>query len=243
MKVQNLPIIENTKIAEQTYRLVLKGADTGDLKPGQFAQIRIPGFSLARPISLNEIGSDYIGFVYRIAGKGTAELSRIKEGTLSVITGCGNGFEITDDRQVLVIGGGIGCAPLMPLIRELKQRGYDTKVIFGFRDRTQTLFEKELQEIGVDPIFCYDEDGENTVMKMKESGMTDRYFYSCGPAVMMKYVCENSHADGQCSLESRMGCGFGACMGCSAEFKSGMARICKEGPVFGKEDILWQNLK
>ena len=243
LKTQKLKIKENTRLNDNTYKLVLQGNTAQDLRPGQFAEIRVPGFSLGRPLSLNGFENDTLTFVYRLAGKGTKVLSGLTDGDLEVITGCGSGFDIKKNSHVLVVGGGIGAAPLLPLIRALKDNGCEVEVIFGFRERKETLFEKELQEMNVPFWFTYDNEGENVVKKMLELKKEGLYFYACGPLPMMAALCEASQASGQCSLETRMGCGFGACMGCSLQLKERSARICKEGPVFTKEEIVWQNLR
>ncbi|MBR4122770.1 MAG: dihydroorotate dehydrogenase electron transfer subunit [Erysipelotrichaceae bacterium] len=243
LRAQKLTIKENTQLNENTFKLVLQGDVPQDLKPGQFAEVKVPGFSLGRPLSLNDFDQESVTFVYRIAGKGTKELTTLKEGELDVINGCGNGFTLKENEHVLVVGGGIGTAPLLPLIRALKEKNCKVDVIFGFRERKETLFEEELKALGADFWFTYDSEGNNVVTKMLELGKEDLYFYACGPLPMMAALTNASKASGQCSLETRMGCGFGACMGCSLQLKERTARICKEGPVFAKEEIVWQNLK
>ena len=246
---KKLRIIENEKIAADTFRLKLslEGARGLALRPGQFADIAVPGFSLRRPISFCGWDDSSVSFAYRIAGEGTAALSRMKSGELSALLPCGNGFDAAkgfceQQPRVLVIGGGVGCAPLMPLVKELKELGARPEVVFGFRDRTQTLFEEELAQLGIAARFAYDSEGRTAVDVMKEEGLTELRFFCCGPARMMRAVCEAGSAGGQCSLETRMGCGFGACVGCSVKLKDRMARVCKDGPVFEKEEIVWQNL-
>lgn len=243
LRAQKLAVRENTRLNENTFELVLQGDLLQDLKPGQFAEVKVPGFSLGRPLSLNGFNENSLTFVYRIAGKGTKELASIKDGEIEVITGCGNGFELKENAHVLVVGGGIGTAPLLPLISALKEKNCEVDIIFGFRERKETLFEEELKELGVNFWFTYDSEGDNVVKKMLELGKEDLYFYACGPLPMMEALCTASKAEGQCSLETRMGCGFGACMGCSLQLKDRTARVCKEGPVFTKEEIVWQNLR
>ncbi|MBQ4372401.1 MAG: dihydroorotate dehydrogenase electron transfer subunit [Firmicutes bacterium] len=244
---ERLRIIENARIAEDSFRLTLsmEGASASAFRPGQFAEIAVPGFSLRRPLSFCGWDGSSVSFAYTVRGEGTAALSRMKDGELSVILPCGNGFDAEKGlsaHSVLVIGGGIGCAPLMPLIRELKSLGAEPVAVFGFRDRPQTLFREELEQLGVRAVFAYDSEGRTAVSAMKDEGLDGLYFFSCGPAPMMRALCEASSAPGQCSLETRMGCGYGACMGCSVRLRDRMARVCKDGPVFEKEEIVWQSL-
>ena len=178
-----------------------------------------------------------------MVGGGTEWLSRQTGGTLDILHGCGNGFDLSVfDRQVLLIGGGIGCAPMIGTAREALRRGLKVRMILGFPRREDQLFQKELSAMDVQAHYCYDSEGENVVTAMHRLGWNDLPFCACGPLKMLQAVCQASQAEGQVSLEARMGCGFGACMGCSVQLKDRMARVCKEGPVFDRKEIVWENL-
>ena len=243
MPVQEcLQVIENVRIKEDVFRLVLSGQRHFFLKSGQFVNVKVPGKALRRPISVTSYTDHTVTLTYRIAGEGTKLLTQCTD-TVNVINECGNGFSYDlFEKDILLIGGGIGTAPLVACAEEAVRRGLKIHAVFGFRDRSQTLFEEEMKALGADLHYVYDEDGENTVTKVRELGWQDMKFLCCGPTVMMRAVDQLMTAEGEFSLETRMGCGFGGCMGCSLKLKSGMARICKEGPVFRKGEILWENL-
>ena len=244
MRVQSFRILYNNETAPGVYRLGLGFVEPVSFRPGQFMNVTIPGKPLKRPLSLAGYDDKQAMLVYRVAGEGTRLLSQMAEGMLEAIAPCGNGFTLPEPgAPVLAVGGGIGCAPLMPLIREAVRLGCPVHALFGFRTPDDRLFEKELAALGVSAEYTYDTLGENPVHKMLALGLERTPFYACGPVPMMKALCGASLADGQCSLETRMGCGFGACMGCSVRLKDRMARICSEGPVFRKGEIVWQNLR
>lgn len=244
MKVENCRIIKNVEIAPSVYQMTL-GCDAKWVeRSGQFVDVRIAGKKLKRPISLTSYTDDSITLTYKIAGEGTKLLSQRNHGFIEILSGLGNGFDLNCFKdEILIIGGGIGCAPLLGCVKEAVKRNLKVKVIFGFRSEEDTLFQKELEEMNVEYAFSYDVKNENAVDKMIEMNWNHLPFCTCGPVKMMEKVCEENDAFGLVSLETRMGCGFGACMGCSIELKSGMKRICKEGPVFKKEEIIWENLK
>lgn len=243
MKLKKCPIVRHKKINEDVFQLVLECPTDWLEKSGKFVDVQVIGKSLRRPISLTDWDENSITLTIKKAGEGTNLLSEMKQGELEVLLDLGNGFDLSYfKKDLLVVGGGIGCAPLIGCIKEAKKCGLDVKVIFGFRNKEQTLFKEELEELDVDYVFAYDDENENVITKMKEMKWDDLPFVTCGPLVMMKKLCEENTQSGLVSLETRMGCGFGACMGCSFKTKEGMKRICKEGPVFKKEEILWENL-
>lgn len=244
MKIETCQILRNEEIAPQVFQMKL-GCDASWVKrSGQFVDVSIQGKKLKRPISLTAYTKDSLTLTYKVVGEGTKILSELKQGTLEILTDCGNGFDLSAfNDELLIIGGGIGCAPLMGCIQEAIKKGCKVKVIFGFRSEAESYFKKELDEMGVEYVFSYDDQHENVVDKMLEMKWDNLPFCTCGPLRMMENVCKNNSSFGLVSLETRMGCGFGACMGCSVKLKSGMKRICKEGPVFEKEEILWENLK
>lgn len=244
MKIETCKILENKQIAPLVYQMKL-GCDASWVKrSGQFVDVSIEGKKLKRPISLTSYTKDSLVLTYKVVGEGTKILSTKTSGTIEILTDCGNGFDLSHFHdEILMIGGGIGCAPLMGCIEEALKKGLKPKVIFGFRSESDSYFKEELEKMNVEYVFSYDVNNENVIDKMLEKKWDNLPFCTCGPIRMMENVCKQNHAFGLVSLETRMGCGFGACMGCSVKLKTGMKRICKEGPVFEKEEILWENLK
>lgn len=245
-------VLENKKIARKTWRMRLAG-ETGMLhSPGQFVNIVIPGKFLRRPISVSGYDSDGLTLLYDVVGAGTEEMSRLKAGdTIEMLNGLGNGFDVEfgikkglSDKTPLLIGGGIGDAPLIGLACDLLARGIRPVAVLGFASGSDISGADELQSLGVET-YVATVDGtmghEGFVTDLIAS--LDRefgYFYACGPLPMLRAVCTQLDIPGQVSMESRMGCGFGVCMCCSLELKSGPARICKEGPVFDKDELIWK---
>lgn len=244
MKIEQAKILKNEKIAPSVYQMTLR-CDTSWVKQsGQFVDVTIVPKKLKRPISITSWKEDMLVLTYKVVGEGTQLLSERTHGTIELLTGCGNGFDLEKfDHELLVVGGGIGCAPCIGVIQEAKKRNLKVKVIFGFRSEEEAYFRKELDDFNVEYVFAYDNQNENVITKMKEMKWDHIPFATCGPTRMMQALASQNDAFGLVSLETRMGCGFGACMGCSLEVKSGMKRICKEGPVFEKEDVIWENLK
>lgn len=234
---------ENTKLTENVYRMVLAG-DTSGIRPGQFIEIKIDGFFLRRPISVCDADEQTVTIIYKTVGEGTKALSLIKEGSLDVLTQLGNGYDLSlsGDAPVL-IGGGVGVPPLYMTAKELIRQGKKVTVILGFNTEDEIFYEEEFRALGAD-VYVTTVDGSYGIKgfvteALKETDHT--YFYTCGPLPMLKSVYKNTVTEGQFSLEERMGCGFGACMGCSIETKDGKKRICKEGPVFRKEELAWED--
>jgi len=243
MKLVNCPILRNECVAPDVYQLTIHCAAARDTRCGQFADIAVVGKPLRRPLSITDWTEDTLVFTYKVVGGGTDWLAKQQTGCLDVLTGCGNGFDLDAfTGEVLLIGGGIGCAPMVGTAREALRRGLKVRMILGFPREEDKLFEKELSALDVEAHYCYDSQGENVVTAMQRLGWTDLPFCACGPTRMLRAVCDASSAAGQVSLEARMGCGFGACMGCSIELKDRMARVCKEGPVFDRKEIVWENL-
>ena len=244
MKLEKCLIVNNEKIALNTYQMKLLCDSSWIKRSGQFVNVAVDSKKLRRPLSITCYDEKHIVLTYKVIGEGTKLLSMKKSGEIEILNGLGNGFDLdVFESEVLVIGGGIGCAPLMGTIKEALQRGLNVKVIFGFKNKQEALFQKELEQLGVEYRYSFDDQNENAVDKMIEMKWDHLPFCTCGPVAMMKSVCEHNSSYGLASLETRMGCGFGACMGCAVEMKSGMKRICKEGPVFNKEEILWENLR
>ena len=243
MKQGKFEIIENLPLARDIMSLRL-GGDTGAIvRPGQFVNIQVEGCFLRRPLSVCDWDEDSFTVVYRVVGRGTELLSRMKKGSLEVLTGLGNGFDtsLSGDRPLL-IGGGMGFTPLYALAKTLIKEGKRVQVILGFASKEQAVYVDKFRALGCEVSVCT-EDGslgiQGYVTKAME-GKDYSHFYTCGPEAMFKAVSDCSAASGQFSFEQRMGCGFGDCMGCSCETLYGVKRICREGPVLMKEEIKWR---
>ncbi len=241
---QGLFIIkENIKIAENTYKMTLVGDTSAIIRAGQFVNIKLDGFYLRRPISVCDCEDGLLTIIYKAVGRGTEYMAELKEGeTLDLLTGLGNGYDISKcGKKPLVIGGGAGVPPMYKLCRLLVQNGADPTVIMGFNKRNEIFFEEEFKALGVNVVIAT-ADGSVGVKGFVTDAMKDMdysYVYTCGPEPMLKAVYNTMKTDGQLSFEERMGCGFGACMGCSCKTKYGNKRICKDGPVLEKEEIIW----
>ena len=245
MKQGIFEIIENTALTESVFKMVLKGDVSAITAPGQFVNIKLDGLFLRRPISVCDLGEGTVTIIYKAVGKGTEQMSRMNPGEkLDVLTGLGNGYDLTvaGERPVL-LGGGVGVPPMYLLAKQLIAQGKKVTVILGFNTQTEIFYEKEFQALGADVIVTT-VDGSRGVRGFVTDAlkMLDyTYFYTCGPEPMLKAVYKASVTSGQMSFEKRMGCGFGACMGCSCKTITGYKRICKEGPVMRKEEILWED--
>ena len=235
-------LLSNEKIAKNTFECVLSGNCT-DIKCGQFVNIKIDGFFLRRPISVCDVEGDKLTLIYKVVGAGTEVMSKMEAGTeLLVMTGLGNGYntELSGDKPLLV-GGGAGVPPMYKLCRDLVAQGKQVSVILGFNTAEEVFYEEKFKALGATVIVAT-ADGSYGVKGFVTDAfdMVDyTYFYTCGPEPMLKAVYNKSTTSGQFSFEERMGCGFGACMGCSCKTKYGNKRICKDGPVLQKEEIIW----
>ena len=237
-------IQSNLPLTASVYRMVLSGDTSAITAPGQFVNIRLDGMFLRRPISVCDYDGETLTLIYKVVGKGTAAMSRMTPGeTLDLLTGLGNGYDLSlsGDRPVL-LGGGVGVPPLYNLAKRLLAQGRDVTVILGFNTRDEIFFEEEFKALGARTLVCT-ADGSYGIpgfvtAPLKELSYT--HFYACGPEPMLKAVHRATTTSGQLSFEERMGCGFGACMGCSCKTLTGYKRICREGPVMKKEEILWE---
>ena len=243
MKQGIFEIMENRPLNTEVMCLRLRG-DTGAItRPGQFVNIKIDGCFLRRPLSVCDWDADSLTVVYRVVGRGTEQLSRTQSGSLDILTGLGNGFDLAPaGERPLLIGGGLGFTPLYALAKHLIAQGKRPQVLLGFATAAQAVYEEEFKALGCDVTLCT-EDGSRGVkgyVTQTMEGLDYSYFYTCGPEAMFKAVNDCAVTSGQFSFEQRMGCGFGACMGCSCETLYGVKRICKEGPVLRKEEIRWQ---
>ena len=242
MKTSIFEIIDNRKIAKNTYEMLLRG-DTSDITAsGQFVNIKLSGFFLRRPISVCNLEGDTLTLIYKVVGEGTEAMADMKAGErLDVLTGLGNGYDLSPAGEYpLLIGGGAGVPPMFLLARRLIAEGKKPRAILGFGSADEVFYKEEFEKIGV-PVTVTTVDGSEGVGGFVTDAMEEgyTYFYTCGPEPMLKAVYDKSVTDGQFSFEERMGCGFGACMGCSCKTKYGNKRICREGPVLVKEEIIW----
>lgn len=238
-------IVSNRALTPQVYEMRLKGDTSAITRPGQFVELSIEGLFLRRPISVCNFDEGELTLIYKVVGKGTAEMAAMQVGRkVDVLTGLGNGFNVESEcTRPLLVGGGVGVPPLYRLARELVAKGKEVTLILGFNTAAEVFYEKEFEALGVKTIVAT-ADGSQGVKgfvtdAIRECGVEPDYFYSCGPLPMLKALSQTLDVDGELSLEERMGCGFGICMGCSIQTASGAKRVCKEGPVFKKEEILW----
>ncbi len=245
MKQSVFEIVSNTALTENVFQMVLKGDTTAITAPGQFVNIQLEGLYLRRPISVCDLDGDKLTIVYKAVGKGTEQMSRMQAGEkLDVLTGLGNGYDLTlsGDKPVL-LGGGVGVPPMYLLAKELLKQGKKVSVILGFNIKSEIFYEQEFEKLGCDVTVTTVDGSYGTkgFVTTALENMEYTYFYTCGPEPMLKAVYKASATSGQMSFEKRMGCGFGACMGCSCKTLTGYKRICKEGPVMKKEEILWED--
>ncbi len=243
MKQGLYQITENTPLTANVYRMRLAG-DVSDITgPGQFINIKLDGKYLRRPISVCDVDTTGVTILYKVVGSGTEQMSSMTSGTLDVLTGLGNGYDMAKaGDSPLLIGGGVGVPPLYLLAKQLIEQGKRVTVILGFNSKEEIFYEKEFAALGAQ-VFVTTVDGSYGIKGFVTDAMKDlkySYFYTCGPEPMLKAIYQASATSGQFSFEERMGCGFGACMGCSCKTVTGYKRICKDGPVLTKEEILWE---
>lgn len=243
MKQSFFKIEENRPLTENVYRLRLAGDVSAITAPGQFINIRLDGLFLRRPISVCDRDDRSVTVIYKVVGKGTEQLSRMQVGEpLDVLTGLGNGYDLTPaGERPLLLGGGVGVPPLYMLAKELRRQGREVTVVLGFNRAAEVFYEEEFRALG-----CHVTVATADGSYGKKGFVTDAlpaeytYFYTCGPEPMLRAVYRATTTEGQLSFEERMGCGFGACMGCSCKTVTGYKRICKDGPVLRKEELLWE---
>ena len=238
-------ILANEPLTQSVWRMVLEGDTQWITAPGQFVNIALEGRYLRRPISVCDYDERTITLIYKVVGDGTAQMSRMAAGTeLDLLTGLGNGFSIREEvRRPLLVGGGVGVPPLYHLAKRLLAAGRPVEVILGFNTAAECFYEEEFRALGC-TVTVATADGSHGVRGFVTTALAERqpdfdYFYACGPLPMLRALAEAVEQDGQLSFEERMGCGFGACMGCSCKTKYGNKRICKEGPVLEKGEIIW----
>ena len=239
-------ILANEPLTQSVWRMVLEGDTQWITAPGQFVNIALEGRYLRRPISVCDYDERTITLIYKVVGDGTAQMSRMAAGTeLDLLTGLGNGFSIREEvRRPLLVGGGVGVPPLYHLAKRLLAAGRPVEVILGFNTAAECFYEEEFRALGC-TVTVATADGSHGVRGFVTTALAERrpdfdYFYACGPLPMLRALAEAVEQDGQLSFEERMGCGFGACMGCSCKTASGSKRICKDGPVLRRAEVIWE---
>ena len=242
MKQSIFTITENTSLTKDVMKMVLEGDTSAITASGQFVNIALEGKFLRRPISVCDYDDTTLTIIYKVVGKGTAQMQTMQIGDqLDILTGLGNGYDLSCAGEApLLIGGGVGVPPMYNLAKKLIQMGKKVTVILGFNTESEIFYENEFKALGCD-VTVTTVDGSYGVKGFVTNALPDTYsyFYTCGPEPMLKAVYKATTTSGQMSFEERMGCGFGACMGCSCKTITGYKRICKEGPVMRKEEILW----
>ena len=242
MKNHLLKVAENVRIAENVWKMVLESPELDEQKPGQFVNIRLDGLYLRRPISVYDAGLGRLTIIYKTVGHGTRQMAGLQSGEmLDVLTGLGNGYDLSKsyDRPLL-LGGGVGVPPLYLLSKQLTAQGKKVTVVLGFNTNAEVFGEAEFRALGCGVTVTTADGSYGTKGFVTDALPEDySYFYTCGPEPMLKAVYRATKTSGQFSFEERMGCGFGACMGCSCKTITGYKRICREGPVLEKEEIVW----
>ena len=238
-------VVVNEPLTPDVWRMVLAGDTQWITRPGQFVNIELEGLYLRRPISISDWSEDTITIIYKVVGRGTEQMRRMSIGQeLDVLTGLGNGFDAdVECQQPLLVGGGVGVPPLYRLAKELIARGRKVSVVLGFNTEKEVFYAEEFRALGAD-VYVSTADGSVGTKgfvtdAIRENGVEFDFFYSCGPLPMLKALCDCTEVSGELSFEERMGCGFGACMGCSCKTLAGNKRICKDGPVMKREEIIW----
>ncbi|MBR6736610.1 MAG: dihydroorotate dehydrogenase electron transfer subunit [Oscillospiraceae bacterium] len=244
MKQGIFKIAENIPLTKDVYKMTLCGDVSAITAPGQFINIKLDGLYLRRPISVFDCSNDSVTIIYKVVGRGTKQMKDMKSGSLDVLIGLGNGYDtsVSGDRPLL-LGGGVGVPPLYMLAKKLTAEGKDVTVILGFNKCDEIFCEEDFKALGCKVIVATADGsyGVKGFVTDAMAGVDYTHFYTCGPEPMLKAVYKAANTSGQLSFEERMGCGFGACMGCSCKTITGYKRICKEGPVMRKEEILWED--
>ena len=243
MKQSIFNILSNEALTDSVYKMTLAGDTSAITAAGQFVNIQLEGKFLRRPISVCDYDNETLTIVYKVVGKGTEQMSAMTAGEkLDILTGLGNGYDLSlsGDKPVL-LGGGVGVPPMYNLAKKLLAQGKDVTVILGFNTKSEVFYEEEFKALGCKVIVAT-ADGSHGVKGFATTPLAEldyTYFYTCGPEPMLKAVYKATNTSGQMSFEERMGCGFGACMGCTCKTKYGNKRICKDGPVLEREEIVW----
>ena len=243
MKQSIFEILSNTPLTDSVYKMVLQGDTEAITASGQFVNIRLEGMFLRRPISVCDYDEKALTIIYKVVGKGTEAMSAMEQGQkLDILTGLGNGYDLSPSGEhPVLLGGGVGVPPMYNQAKKLVAQGKRVSVILGFNTASEVFYEEEFKALGCQ-VTVTTVDGSYGQKGVVTNALPENYtyFYTCGPEPMLKAVYRSTYSSGQMSFEERMGCGFGACMGCSCKTLTGYKRICKEGPVMKKEEILWE---
>lgn len=238
-------ILSNEPLTPAVYRMVLEGDTQYITRSGQFINIELTGKYLRRPISVADYDDKTVTIIYKVVGSGTEHMRGMAQGEkLDILTGLGNGFSTDNDaKRPLLVGGGVGVPPMYNLCKRLLSEGKSPTVIIGFNTKAELFYEEEFKALGVDVVVAT-ADGSAGVKgfvtdAIREAKVEFDYLYTCGPLPMLKALYDATDVPAEFSFEERMGCGFGACMGCSCKTKYGNKRICKDGPVLKREEIIW----
>ena len=243
MKAGKWHIESNEQIAARVCRMVLRG-ETSGIEPGQFVEIAIPGLYLRRPISVSDIAGDRLTIIYKVVGEGTARMAEMSTGgELDILTGLGHGYDLTQvEDEVLLIGGGVGVPPLIYAAKKLREAGKNVRVVMGFNTADEVFGEKEFKALGCNVTVCTMDGSYGTKGVVTDVIATPApYYFAYGPLPMLRALLQQIGTKGQMSMEERMGCGVGICMGCTIETKEGFKRVCREGPVFNAESLMIDN--
>lgn len=242
MKQGIFTVLHNEALTDSVYKMILSGDTSGITAPGQFVNILLDGHFLRRPISVCDYDDQTLTLIYKVVGKGTAQMRDTAPGTkLDLLTGLGNGYDLSlSGQNPVLVGGGVGVPPLYRLAKELLAQGKTVSLVLGFNTASEVFYPEEFQALGCQ-VTVTTVDGSLGIEGFVTDALPERYsyFYACGPEPMLKALYRASKTSGQMSFEERMGCGFGACMGCSCKTLTGYKRICKDGPVLKKEELLW----
>ncbi|MDO4219147.1 MAG: dihydroorotate dehydrogenase electron transfer subunit [Synergistaceae bacterium] len=242
LKQEIFTVDKNIQIAKDVFLLRMFGKTDAITAPGQFVNIALPGFYLRRPISVADTEDGVLTLIYKVVGRGTESMKGLQRGSeLDILTGLGNGFDTSKSGNTpLLVGGGVGVPPLYYLAKQLIAQGKNPRAVFGFASSQDIFFVNEFEALDC-PVSVTTVDGTAGTRGIVTDVLPSDYsfFYACGPLPMLKALKNATKTSGELSLEERMGCGFGACMGCSIETAKGPKRVCKDGPVFEKEDLLW----
>lgn len=237
-------VLQNRRLTADVWEIILQGDTTAITRPGQFVNLKIEDCYLRRPISVCDINGDRLTLIYKVVGRGTALLSELHAGeTLPVLTGLGNGYDLSLAGDApLLLGGGVGVPPLYLLAKRLIEQGRTVQVVLGFNRKCEVFYEKEFRALGA-KVTVTTADGSYGAKGFVTDALPEHYshVYTCGPEPMLRAVYRKIRTSGSFSFESRMGCGFGACMGCSCKTITGYKRICKDGPILEKEEIRWED--
>ncbi len=238
-------IISNKPLTNLVYEMCLNGNTSAIKRAGQFVNIAIDGLYLRRPISVCDFSENFLKIIYKVVGEGTEQMSKMKPNTtLDILVGLGNGFSTNNCQKPLLIGGGVGVPPMYKLAKNLIEQGKQVSVVLGFNTKEEIFYYNEFVNLGA-KVYVATANGSMGTKgfvtdAIKVNNIDSDYFYACGPLPMLQALYNTLDIDGEMSFEERMGCGFGICMGCSCKTKNGHKRICKEGPVLKKNEIVWE---